>query len=371
MAIALHDMPPLNAAITGHVRDATGAPIADALVRSRTTRIALAEQTTTFATTGIDGAFTLDGLDRGGYDLAVQAEGYATARLEGIRGGSADVTVTLDQGQQLAGQVVDATGAPVPSFTLLVYRRDDDARSSALVRSMIDPRGRFAVRVPPGDHHVVVSAPGWAPSDPVHVPARSADVRIVLRAGSTLRGVVVASDNDQPIAHARIRLNAIRGGATIRPANAGAVTGPDGTFELAGLPAGVVILAIEADGYHAKIDAGTQAIDGGALGPLRFELTRVAGGERRKLEQVGIGAQLAPDGPTLRVDYLWPDGSARAAGLQVGDHVAAIDGRPIEPIAPDGTIPALHGSAGTTMALTVLRGGTTRVLVVPRRMFRK
>jgi len=371
LTITLSDAPARDQTITGHALDASGAPIADVLVRATPSGVNSASgqgtRSTAFATTGPDGAFTLGGLDRDAYDLAAEAEDHAPASAEHIAGGTHDVTLTLDGGLPLAGQVVDGNGEPAPAYTLLVFRRDGTARQLVVARSIVEPRGRFAVRLPRGTYELLAAATGWAPSAPTHASAGATDVRLTLSAGAILRGVVVASADQRPIAYARIMREANGGGASAQPANAGTVTRPDGTFELTGIPPGPLSIAISAGGYHPKIEAAMTAADGQALGPITIALTQLAEGEQPTLELVGIGTALAADGDALRVDRVIAGSGAEAAGIVAGDHVTAIDGIPVAPLGVEGAVAKIRGVAGTTVAITLRRGDQTIQLVVQRR----
>ena len=111
LTIELGHAPPRDATITGHVRDTSGAPIANALVRASPSSY-VGSVATVFATTGPDGTFTLAGVDRASYDLSAEAEDHARGVRANIPGGSRNVALTLDAGFPLAGQVVDRSGAP-------------------------------------------------------------------------------------------------------------------------------------------------------------------------------------------------------------------------------------------------------------------
>jgi RNA polymerase sigma factor (sigma-70 family) len=367
MTIAIGDAPARDATIEGRATDPSGAPVADALVRAEPARADRSTRSSAFAVTGPDGAFTLGGLDREAYTLAAQAEDHAPAEVENVAGGTRGVALVLDSGLPLGGQVVDGNGAPAPAFILLVHRRKGVARDLVLARSIVDPRGQFMVRVPKGDYELFASASGWAPSPPTPASAGATDVQLALSAGATLRGKVVASDNEAPIPYARVMREASGGGASAQPANAGTVTRSDGTFELTGIPPGPLSITIAAGGYNPKIEAAMTAADGATLGPVTIALGRLAEGQQPSTELVGIGIQFTADGDALRVNGLIPGGGAEAAGIAVGDRVIAIDGMPVEPLGLQGAIAKIRGAAGTTITVTLRRGDQPVQLIVERR----
>jgi hypothetical protein len=369
LTIELGHAPPRDATITGHVRDTSGAPIADALVRASPSSY-VGSVATVFATTGPDGAFTLAGVDRASYDLSAEAEDHARGVRANIPGGSRNVALTLDAGLPLAGQVVDRSGAPVPVFTLLVRRRVGTARQIVSTRSLIDPQGRFALRVPPGDYDLLASARGSARGTPAQAAAGTTNVRIVLGSGASLRGKVIASDDRTPIGNASVACETAGGGASALPADPGTVTRPDGTFELTGISAGPLAIQIRAEGYHAKIEAAMTARDDAQLGPITIELTKIDPDDSTRTELVGIGLGLSPDGDALRVIQVLPGSGASDAGIGFGDRVIAIDGLPVAPLGVEGTVARIRGVAGTTVTLILRRDGQDVQLVIERRKIR-
>jgi len=160
------------------------------------------------------------------------------------------------------------------------------------------------------------------------------------------------------------------GGASAQPANAGTVSRPDGTFELAGIPPGPFSITIGAGGYHPRIEGGLTATDGGTLGPLRIALARLAEGETPKLELVGIGTALTADGDALRVDKVFPGSGAEAAGIVEGDRIVAVDGIVVTQLGMDGSIGKIRGVEGTTIAISLRRAAGVVALVVERRKLR-
>jgi RNA polymerase sigma factor (sigma-70 family) len=366
LTIALADAPARDATITGRAIDTAGAPVADVLIRA-TPAGPRGNRATVFATTAGDGGFTLTDLDRKPYDLVTQAADMAPATLDAVPGGSHDVTLVLDGGLRLAGRVVDGDGKPAPSYTLLVFRRAGVARQLMVARSIIDPRGQFAVQVVKGDYELIAAASGWAPSPPTHATAGATDLQLALSQGATLRGKVVASDDGTPIGYARIMREAASGGASAQPANAGTVTRADGTFELTGIPAGSLSITIGAADFHPKIEAAMTASDGGTIGPLTFALDRLLPGEQPTVELVGIGAVLAGGDDAIIVQRVFAGGGAEAAGIVADDQIIAIDGQPVQPLGVDGALAKIRGAAGTTVAITLRRNAQPVQLVVTRR----
>lgn len=373
MTIQIGDAAARDATIRGKTVDTSGAPLAEVLVTAVPENSPGAKgppRSVAYATTGPDGTFAFDGLDRMPYTLIAELEELAPLRREHVKGGTQDVVLTLEQGLPLAGNVRDPDDEAVPAYTLLVTKREGLLRQVVTTRTIIDSRGHFSVRVPKGDYELLVSATGWAPSDPIAASAGTTDVKIALGAGATLQGIVVDTDTGAPLPYARVRREGAVAGASAQPTNAGTVTRTDGTFELTGIPPGPFTISVGAGEYNPRLEGGLVATEGGTLGPIKLALKKLAEGEAPKLDLVGIGVQLAADGDALRVDMVVPDSGAAAAGIVVGDHIVAIDGVAVTTLGMDGAIGRIRGVAHTTLAVTVKRGEQTLPFVVERRPLR-
>lgn len=375
LTIALGDAPAHDATISGITVDESGAPLPDVLVRADPDgppgKSAEDVRATVFATSGADGTFVLAGVDRGPYAVAAELAGRAPTFVPGgVAGGTTGLAIEMRLGDEIAGQVVTSAGEPVPAYTLLVFRREGAVRMTLLAESIVDARGAFHVRVPTGDYELLASASGLAPSAPTAAKSGATDVKLVLGVGAVLRGKVVAADGSGPLQYARVMREARGGGASATPANAGTVTRADGTFELTGIPPGPVAISIAAGGCHPRVEAGMTAVEGGELGPIVIALTKLAPGEQPSLELVGIGVALAPEGDALRVDKVYPESGAAAAGIVVLDRVVAVDGVPVTTLGLDGAVAKIRGVAGTTVSVGVKRGDKVVTLVVERKKLR-
>lgn len=378
LVIKIGDAAARDAKITGKVTDLDGVPLADVLVRAQPDygpptpskelkSVNTAPRATSFATTGPDGAFVLEGLDRELYTLAAESPDHATLAKEGVAGGTKNITLVMDPGFVLGGQVVTTAGEPVPAYTLLVMRRLGVVRELVTARSIVDPDGTFRVRVTSGEYELVASASGLAPSAPTVVGAGDKDAKIVVSEGATLTGKVIDAVSGAPLAYARIMREAAGGGASAQPANAGTVTREDGTFELTGIPPGPLSISIGAGDYHPKIEAGMTAIDGATLGPLIIPLTMLAAGEKPTLELVGIGVKLRAEHEAVVVEFVMPESGAAGAGIVAGDRIVAVDGVGLDAIGLDGAVAKIRGVAGTKVAVTVRRGDQNIQLLVERK----
>lgn len=200
------------------------------------------------------GAFELNGLNPGVYDVVAKAPGLAAAVAAEIavdRRTETGVDLVLRPGARVVGRLVDGDERAVAGK---VSVGDLDGRP--VPRVLQDPLtvetgadGRFAIDyVPVGEHALGVGARGLA-SQRVDVAVRDGerqvdvgDVR--LEVGIAIRGRV-RSKAGQPVPDAVVRATGMRRGGE----GAEARTEADGTFVVAGLESGVYRLSAEAVGF--------------------------------------------------------------------------------------------------------------------------
>lgn len=367
-------------AIAGRVVDPSGTGIDGALVAARRRpgrRPGSADSLASAqALSGSDGRFRLADLEPGSYLVSAARTGYAPAQAAGLPGG-ADVLLKLRPGAALRGRVRDrATGAPVTPFTVTVRR--PGSPSSPETVSVVDAAGEYRLDdLEPGRAMVSASAPSHAPSDEVEVtvpdPPGVATADFDLRSGARIAGQVLDRRTQAPVPGALVQLEGRAGeGDSVIALRGEAATGPDGRFELGGLPSRPISIMAQADGHHARVLSGLVPPEGGVLGPILVELTPVEPGEDPRVELAGIGVQLTAAGDALRILKVVPGGGGAEVGLQVGDEILAVDGRPVPDLGFEGSVHAIRGPEGSTVTLRVRRGpgGAQADVVVPRRLVR-
>ena len=232
--------------VEGQVLDAAGAPAAGAEVA-----LAGGEQVLT-ATTGPGGGFALEVPPRAYRVSARRGDGAATlpaavpvAAGQTVRG----LTLRLGTPAALRGQVVDRAGAPVPSASIGLSPAGDPGE---LGRTLTGADGRFAFTgLAPGAFDLDATAPG-----------RGGLVRrgLLLQAGETMEvtlvlagtGAVegrVADGLGRAVEGARVRARRLR--SDLGPADAEAVSGPDGAYRLPAVEPGRVNLRASRPGAVA------------------------------------------------------------------------------------------------------------------------
>jgi hypothetical protein len=207
------------------------------------------------ATTAADGGFAFDGLLARSYRLVAHAPagvaGPVTARL----GATTDpVILHLRGGATLDVAVLGPDARPYDGATVEV-RGDERTTATAT--------GGHATFSPvvPGFYEVVASAPGLAPASRRMRVAGHARVQLVLAAGAPVSGRVV-DERGAPVAGARV-VAAGSGELRRRPDPRGdaAVSGPDGAWRFAALPAGSFRF-VATDATHAAGTSPLVTLDG-------------------------------------------------------------------------------------------------------------
>jgi len=216
---------PIVTGAAGHVRNADGAPIADATVCA---------SATSCTTTSADGAYRLEGLPS---DIALAFVASASGRRP-----SAAVKVKLTAGEQRddVDLVVDGTGAPtrgrvrdalggVIAGASVMFSLGEN---KGTVGATTDARGEFTAWVGTGYLSVTATSPGYAAATAYgSAPDRFFELSLVPGAG--VAGRAIDRKTGAGVAGAKIDAVALDGGKR------GTVTsGEDGTFRIDGLAPG-------------------------------------------------------------------------------------------------------------------------------------
>ena len=83
-------------------------------------------------------------------------------------------------------------------------------------------------------------------------------------------------------------------------------------------------------------------------------------------QYIGIGIEVTTSADFPVVDSVFPDSPAAKAGMKTGDAIVKIDGHDVRGQNPDQTSNLIRGKAGTSVAITVQRGGQQIDLTVVR-----
>ena len=240
--------------------------------------------------TGADGRFSLEVVGAPPVTLRIEAAGFATAIRKDLAGDQ-PVTVTLDAGLALSGQVFDRrTGRPVAKAEVEASGSDasgffdpDDAKRFR-AKATADAQGRFRFASLSPDYYTVsASAPGFrtASRDRVGVGLGTvpADLFLYLKPGAAIPGRVVDKEG-KPIAKARISVRPSGG----LPSNLAEWTGggdfsartdDKGSFEVTGIPpAPAYLLEVSHEDYAPAWIDGVRVTDGRRAPPSTITLDR-------------------------------------------------------------------------------------------------
>jgi protocatechuate 3,4-dioxygenase beta subunit len=186
-----------------------------------------------------DGAFVLEDVPAGTWEVVAQAKGYQSARVGGVsvdEGGTREgVEVRLVPGNAIRGRVLDgAGGVPVLDAAVTLQRAGGGGRALAQLMGESDARtdgeGRFAIEgLAVGSYTVVAQHPDYADATAVvDVKEGPASAELRMLPGGTVGGVVL-SLTSTPLAGAAVSLSAGAGGGRGRGGGFGGFAGGDTT----------------------------------------------------------------------------------------------------------------------------------------------
>ncbi|HEU0032267.1 MAG TPA: carboxypeptidase regulatory-like domain-containing protein [Kofleriaceae bacterium] len=360
-------------AIRGSVRDAAGAPIADAWITiARETGTAAAstywdlDARPVLART--NGTFELGGLAAGFYTVRAFRKGGGDAIAEHVPAGGT-TTLQLATAGSIAGTITLATGAPADDLSITV-RSDAGFRR---VERFYGTDGRYAVRdLPEGMFEVAVEAPTGRGAITTELVAgqQRTGVDLRLQALVTLTGTLVERASDRPVVGIRMRAEPVIGTAPARSLAADeprATTDDGGHFAIDRVPAGATkLVGLPRDPRARWQFERTVRIPDDApatydLGKLPVVLPRVEPGA-----PVGkLGARFTHDDGRITVAWIDPKGAAAKTALRVGDVVTAVDR--IGVVAPDDGLfePLIAAPPGTTLELLLASGNAVQIVLAP------
>ncbi|MBX7115154.1 MAG: PDZ domain-containing protein [Myxococcaceae bacterium] len=346
---------PENQRLTGRVEPPTQGVVIQVLAGDG---LGLPVQTMTDA----KGGFVVDPVPRG--DLIVEAQGSTGSARTRAQAG-ADVVLVLEKAT-LAVEAVDGTGQPLADFT--VGMQPSPVGPARRVR-VLSPTGQYEADVSPGAWDVWVEGPmGRSSRVPVSLSAGRQEVRVTMPQSNLLTGTVRDVDDGHPLGGAQITLE------QIRPLSQGYVSTPsrsvltqaDGSFSLsAPSEAG---LWFRAEGYQSRyVPLHEPGFD--ARRPLDIRLQRGAGDVVRAPYE-GVGMVLLDLPQHIKVADVFAGSPAELAGVRADDVILLVDGIAARPPAQKNVIPLIMGRAGTTVVLTVQRGGERLEFALRRGLIR-
>jgi hypothetical protein len=278
---------PEGIVVSGIVLDAAGRPAAGAEVEASSRPSGGGMFTSDRGTTDAEGRFTFKRLGPGEITLTAK-RGDEVARFgpEPLAPATKkELTVKLERGARVSGQVVWDDGAPAAGIRINGSTRE---MGGARVEGRSGPDGTFTMGpFPPGESSIAAQAPGdritWSSRE------RPEQANFTLAAGEqktglkltvtrkrgSIRGVVVGPDG-QPLAGASVQAarERERGRAFKGDLDGGgrAVTGPDGAFAIEELASGSFTLWAAHPGHPEREQTGVAA----GASSVRLQLHRSA-----------------------------------------------------------------------------------------------
>jgi hypothetical protein len=184
--------------VAGTVQDPDGNPVSGAVV-SATAAAGEASAGFLVAETGLDGRYTIQGIDPGVFRVTATAPGFKVATAYPVElvegGGVVTVDFALESGGALHGRLVDDFGNGIAGAAVLVAPAGStDPWGGGAATAVTDVNGSFSMTAP-GDGPLDVTAlpTGWAPVrlSGVVPPADNEDLLLRAGRGGSLRIVVV------------------------------------------------------------------------------------------------------------------------------------------------------------------------------------
>ncbi|MBS1152097.1 MAG: carboxyl-terminal processing protease [Myxococcaceae bacterium] len=317
------------------------------------------------AITDASGAFRFEGVASG--VLLVEAEGEQGSAAARSTAGAAGLVLRLARGR-LRVIVQDDRGAAISDFALTLV-----PQSGGLVRRfpVLSPNGVFALDLPAGVWRAEASADGYADgvAQTVEVRGVEAEVRLALQRAGPVQGSVRDATSRLPIRGATVSIIRLGGPPGQQFRNLGRSSGgqTDGNGEFY---APAVALPATVEVRHPSFETAWAAVPASRAGASRVEVLMKPGNPRplgeRILEYEGVGMQLSGDGARVWIAQVYENSPAELAGLQNGDLLVSIDGRPL-PARIEEVVKQIVGPAGSVVKITVQRGPEALEFSVRRR----
>ena len=227
-----------------------------------------------------DGSFAYTRLEPGSYQISAEKTGFSESQALPVAvgaGATGHVTLVVDLGGEIAGDVVDAAGQALAGAKVRVLKSSSDDKDFAPAQrlfgasyrsSKVDDDGRFVLSgLPKGQYTLIAEHAGFiaAEIDGVSPGERK---RLALAAVATIRGRVSDAANRAAIQsfHAKVEVAVepeIENGSRRPMADlefAAYTLGkgveqhhPDGIFEISNLPAGSYSVSVVAAGYQRSV----------------------------------------------------------------------------------------------------------------------
>jgi len=243
-----------GAKLSGRVVDEDGQPVPGARVVSRNPLELFDEANAAdVVRTDEQGGFQYAVVPAGTYQFLATHPDFApggsdTVKTDGVT--PIDVTITMDAGGTIRGQVVDESGKPAPGTLVEAHADAGKAAASNSHRTVTDESGAFELRGIPRDSVWVAATNDIQSTDPVSVDlagsANVSDLKLRFTGSHQIAGQVVDAGGE-PVADVRVIAFA-DGTETVAPfrqTSGSAITDGGGGFTIKGLARGEFRVGVE------------------------------------------------------------------------------------------------------------------------------
>ena len=278
-----------------------------------------------FVKSGADGSFTVQGLLPAKYRVSAFAEGQGSSKPETAQVTSRDVValkLVIDAALKIRGQVLDASGQPVPEATVTgTVESQDPTRRFALDRTTTDGAGRFELdRLSAGKLTLTARHPERGNAklgpEPTETVLKNPALTLRLQSAAGVSGTVKYEDGT-PAARVLVMAQPAEPGVMFGPPDQ-VTTDEEGRYRIGGLdPGKFSVMARRENSFNMTPGA-------------RQQITLAVGEQK------------------TGVDMLLPPGGKRIAGK-----VLTEDGQPVS-----GAVVSLgHERAGMAFRMPIREGG--------------
>jgi hypothetical protein len=191
--------------------------------------------------------------------VSAHKEGFGRAAQTDLRQEGADRTVEVDfrlvPGLSIRGRIVGPGGQPVEGATIDAYGMVAIQNSRGTAKS--GPDGSFELKdLVEGPYQVRARAGGWSEVREPRVDAGEQNLLLELQPLGQVDGRVVRASNNTPLSDFRVSIRRVTPGTD----HYGAPTMPkefkgaaDGTFSMSGVPEGLWVLQVDAEGFASAL----------------------------------------------------------------------------------------------------------------------
>lgn len=300
-----------------------------------------------------EGAFTLDRVPPGRYWLLAECPNGEHGDQLGVEPNKLPIDLPLKQAAGLTGRVVDAKGQAVAGAQLEVSQAQREP----------------VIAVSGGDGHFAFGPliAGVVDLETTAGDRKALDQKLVLSEGQDVSVEIVVQETAEikgRLTGAFESVQSIHAWSPSRDSGDSAKPNADGTYSLHVIPGHYRVTPFLVSSHSMAL---TDEVDvsAGKAATLDFEIPKEGLNQKMETSAPGtIGASF-DDGPGgVAVSWIISESPAARAGLQIGDLLLGIDGKPVARSVD--AFAQANGKAGSAVRFSLRRGGADQEIVVTR-----